>query len=555
MPKLIEIICDNNGEKKRYPLGTTLLEIAHDQNIQLPHPILGAFVNNKLKELNYNIYKPKTIEFIDITHPDGMRMYVRSLMFVLIKAVQEILPNHRLNIQHSVSKGYYCEIEGLKSPITNEKVFEIGNRMRKLIEADIPFGRKEIRSTEAIELFEKNNANEKVRLFKSRPQLYSSVYSLNGTIDYFYGYLLPSTGYLKVFDLLKYYDGLLLIPPKSVDPEECEQIVLQEKLFDIFQEYKKWGEILNVGYIGNINESVKNHKSSELIKISEALQEKKVGYIADIIHQRENHPKLILISGPSSSGKTTFAQRLSVQLKVSGMNPVTLSLDNYFVNRDQTPLDEQGEYDFEAIEALDINLLNKNLLDLFDGREIELPKFSFQTGERTYNGEKLKIDDNTIIIAEGIHALNPALTPAIADDLKFKIYVSAITTVSLDNHNRIPTTDTRLIRRIIRDYKYRSYSALETINRWPSVRKGEEKNIFPYQENADVMFNTAVHYESGVLKRYAEPILSEVPPNNQAYREAVRLLKFFSYIVPIPDKEIPPTSILREFLGGSSFNY
>jgi len=374
-------------------------------------------------------------------------------------------------------------------------------------------------------------------------------------MDYFYGYLVPSTGYLKVFDLVKYYDGMLLLGPKSDSPEQCEEIVIQNKLFEIFQEYKNWGEILNVGYIGNINEIVKRKEISDLIKISEALQEKKLAYIADAISQKEQHPRLILISGPSSSGKTTFAQRLAIQLRVAGLKPVTLSLDNYFVNREHTPLDDKGEYDFEALEALDVELLNNNLISLLKGGRIELPKFSFHTGERFYDGEFLEIDNKTIILAEGIHALNPDLTPKIDSSVKFNIYVSALTTVSLDNHNRIPTTDTRLVRRIVRDFKYRGYSANETISRWQSVRAGEEKNIFPFQENADAMFNTAVHYEAGVLKRYAEPILFEVPSNSSAYREARRLLKFFSYVVPIADKEIPPTSILREFLGGSSFSY
>lgn len=552
---MIEIICLNNGEKRFYHLGTTLREVIKDQNILLENIVLGAFVNNKIKELDYTIYKPKTIEFIDITHPEGMRMYVRSLSFVLQKAVKELYPKAKLQIEHAISKGFYCEIEGLESPLTNEMVFEIGNKMKDLVKKNIPFERKEILTTEAIALFKKNELDEKVRLFNSRPQLYTSIYKLENIIDYFYGYLVPSTGYLEVFDLLKYYDGILLVPPKKTNPKENEELILQNKLFDIFREYKEWGEILDVGYIGNINEAANNKNISELIKISEALHEKKLAQIADRISQKAKKPKLILISGPSSSGKTTFAQRLAIQLKVAGLHPVTLSLDNYFVNRELTPLDENGEYDFEAIEAIDLEYFNKDLNYLFEGKEIELPKFSFFLGKREFDGTKLKIDNKTIILAEGIHALNPQLTYTIADEDKFNIYVSALTTVSLDNHNRIPTTDTRLIRRIIRDYKYRGYSAMETINRWESVRNGEEKHIFPYQENADVMFNTALHYELGVLKRYAEPILQEVPPNANAFREAMRLLKFFSYIFPISDQEIPPNSILREFLGGSNFKY
>jgi uridine kinase len=552
---MIEIICVNKDIKRQYPLGTTLAQVAEDMDIKLPYPILGAFVNNKLKELTYVIYKPKVIEFIDVTHPDGMRMYVRSLSFILQKAVNDILPGHKLRIDHPISRGYYCEIEGMNGSLTNELVFKIGERMRQIVELDLPFVRKEILSTEAIPMFEERGFTEKALLYRSRPQLYSSVYFLGDTIDYFYGYLAPSSGYVKIFDLVKYYDGMLLITPKSSNPDENEEIIIQDKLFEVFREYKNWGGILNIGYIGNINQKVKDKKIGELIKISEALQEKKMAYIADQICNKPQIPKLILISGPSSSGKTTFAHRLAIQLKVAGLKPVTLSLDNYFVNRELTPRDENGDYDFESIDALDLNLLNENLKDLLSGNCIDLPKFSFIEGQRFYDGEKLQIDDKNIILAEGIHALNPRLTAQIANDIKFKIYVSALTTVSLDNHNRIPTTDTRLIRRIVRDYKYRGYSALDTINRWPSVRKGEEKHIFPYQEEADVMFNTAVQYETGVLKRYAEPIISEVPPNSNAYREAVRLLKFFTYIVPIPDEEIPPTSILREFLGGSSFKY
>jgi uridine kinase len=551
----VEIYCLNNQITKSYTKGTSLSTIVEDMCIHLERPVLGAFVNNKLQELSYVVYKPKTIEFIDILHPVGKRMYERSLMFILQKAVYAFFPHSNLKIEHSISKGYYCEIAGLQDAISHEQVFAIGDKMKEYVAQDLPFVRNEIRSEEAIALFEKNNLYEKARLFKSRPQMYSSVYSVNGTIDYFYGYLVPSTGYLKTFDVVKYYDGMLLQVPKADKPEEVEDIEIQDKLFEVFREHKQWGEILNVGYVANINEAVQNNQIGELIKISEALHEKKIAQIADKVASQDNIPRLILISGPSSSGKTTFAKRLAIQLKVAGLNPVTLSLDNYFVDRELTPKDENGDYDFEALEALDIETLNSNLQDLFNGKEIDLPKFSFISGKRYYDDEKLQIDNKTIIIAEGIHALNPGLTPKISNAMKFKVYVSALTTVSLDNHNRIPTTDTRLIRRIIRDFKYRGYSAMDTINRWPSVRKGEEKNIFPFQENADVMFNTAVHYETGVLKSHAVNILKEVPPTDIAYREAVRLLKFFSYVVPVPEDEVPSTSILREFLGGSSFKY
>ncbi len=552
---MINIICENNSSKKEYKFGTSLKEIAASQHIKLRYPILGAIVNNKLKELSYRIYKPKNIKFIDITHPQGMRMYVRSLSFVLEKAVKELYPYANLLIKHSVSKGYYCEIEGLNTKLTNEMVFEIGNKMRNIIAKDIPFRREEILTTDAIDLFEKNNFVKKSKLFKTRYQLYTSIYYLDNNIDYYYGYLVPSTGCLKTFDIVKYYEGMLLMVPRIKNPDELEEIVLQNKMFEIFKEYKNWGEILEVGTVGSINEMVLTGNANELIKISEALHEKKVAQIADKIFSRKGKIKLILISGPSSSGKTTFAKRLSIQLKVIGLNPITISLDNYFVNRELTPKDKNGEYDYEALESLDIKLFNEDIIDLFAGKEINLPKFSFEKGKRFYNGTKLKINNENIIIAEGIHALNPKLIPLINDENTYKIYVSALTSTSLDEHNRIPTTDNRLIRRIIRDHRYRHYSALDTIKRWQSVRAGEDKNIFPYQENADIMFNTALVYEFGVLKKFADPILKEVMPDKPEFDEAARLLKFFSYFVPISDKEIPPTSIIREFLGGSSFDY
>jgi len=374
-------------------------------------------------------------------------------------------------------------------------------------------------------------------------------------MDYFYGYLVPSTGYLKVFDLINYFDGILLRVPKMNDPDNLQPIVQQNKMFEIFQEYKRWGEIIGVGSIGSINEKVLKGESGELIKISEALHEKKIAQIADMIYQKKDKVKLILISGPSASGKTTTAKRLSIQLKVLGIKPMPISLDNYFVDRDKTPKDENGEYDFESIEALDLETLYENLHDLIEGKSVKMPKFSFEKGTRFYNGTELKISNDHIFILEGIHALNPALSAKFDDEMKFKIYVSALTQVGIDHHNRIPTTDNRLIRRMVRDYQYRHYSALDTIKRWPSIRKGEDLNIFPYQEEADVMFNSALFYELGVLKKHAEPVLKEIPPINEEYSEAQRLLKFLSYFKDIPEDEIPPTSILREFLSGSSFKY
>jgi uridine kinase len=555
MGKLIKINCLNNKKVKDYKLGTSLFEIIKDQSIALPFPILGAMVNNKLEELTYEIYKPKTIKFIDITHKDGLLMYIRSLSFVLIKAVKDLYPNRHIKIQHSVSKGIYCELDDLNKENSLQTVSDIENRMRKIIDNDIPFIRKEILVEEALDIFDKNNYNEKRLLFETCPQFYTSIYYLDNLVDYFYGFLVPSTGYLKVFDLINYFDGMLLRIPITEDPENLQPIVQQNKMFEIFKEYKNWGDIIGVGSIGSINDQVVKKNSGELIKISEALHEKKIAQIADMIYHRKDEVKIILLSGPSASGKTTTAKRLAIQLKVLGIKPMPISLDNYFVDREKTPKDENGEFNFEALEALDLETLYKNLNDLINGKEVEMPKFSFETGKRYYNGTKLQVSNDHVFILEGIHALNPELTKKFDDKLKFRIYVSALTQVGIDHHNRIPTTDNRLIRRIVRDYQYRHYSALDTIKRWPSIRRGEDLNIFPYQEKADVMFNSALFYELGVLKKYAEPILKEVAPIEEEFSEATRLLKFLSYFKVIPEDEIPPTSILREFLTGSSFKY
>ena len=553
--KKIEIFCENNKQRKFFPKGTNLHQIYAAFGELLPHPTLGAMVNNELKELSFDVYKPKTIRFIDITDIDGMRMYVRSLSFVLLKAAKELFPAAVLTIEHSVSNGYYCEIENLKTELNDEIVKKITAQMQQIVRADIPFVRKEVRTEDAIEIFKQNNFTEKAKLFESRQTLYTSVYYLDKQADYFYGHLLPSTGYLKVFGLVKYYDGMLLMRPNRTQPHKLEKLIMQEKMFDIFREYKSWGEILKIGTIGNINQKVEQNQAGELIKIAEALHEKKIAQIADLISKERQKKRIVLISGPSSSGKTSFSKRLSIQLKINGLKPVGLSLDNYFVNREDTPLDAQGDYDFEALEAIDIQLFNKHLIQLLNGEEIELPKFSFAEGRKKYDGTTLKIDSQNIILIEGIHALNPKLTSQIDKTLKYKIYVSALTQMGIDGHNRIPTTNNRLIRRMIRDNKYRNNSALSTLRRWGSVRRGEQKNIFPFQEEADVMFNSALVFELGVLKRYAEPLLKEVQKNQPEYAEALRLLKFLSYFLPIPDTEIPPTSILREFLGGSSFSY
>ncbi len=553
----VKVYVINNQISKEYPFGTSLYEIAQDMKIKLNYPILGARVNNKLAELSYKIYRPKFVEFIDITNIDGYRMYQRSLSFVLMKAVRDLLPGARLKIEHSISKGFYCEIEKPDNKkLTQEEVLNIAERMREIINADLPFIREEIPTKQALEIFAENNLFEKVRLFRTRPTLFTSVYRLDNQIDYFYGYLVPSTGYLKTFDLIPYYDGMLLRFPEMDNPEELGPIIEQPKLFEIFREYKKWSEILGVSTVGSINEQIQQGKAGDLIKVSEALHEKKVAEIAEMIHKRGN-VRLVLIAGPSSSGKTTFSKRLAVQLRVLGYDPIPISTDNFFVDRERTPKDENGNYDFESIYALDLELFQKVMNNLISGKEVDLPKFNFQEGKQYFDGTKVKLSSRGIIIVEGIHGLNPLLTKQIDNKHKFKIYVSALTQLGIDYHNRIPTTDNRLLRRMIRDYQYRGYSLEETIERWPSVRRGEEKYIFPYQEEADVMFNSALIYEFNVLKKHLEPLLKEIPETVYQYSEARRLLKFLSYFVPIhrEEREIPPTSILREFLSGSAFKY
>lgn len=554
--KHIKIYCENTKTEKAYPFGTTLQDVIEDQKIELEFPILGAMVNNKLKELDYLIYKPKTITFIDYRHQDGKRMYMRSLSLVLFKASQDLYPNKKLKITHGVSNGVYCELGDFSTEAHHQDVVnKLRDRMQEIINEDIPIEREEIRTDEALKIFEKFGLEDKCTLMRTRYQFYSSVYKLDDVVNYFYGYLIPSSGYLKKFDLIKYYEGMLIIPPSSINPNELKNIIIQPKLFEIFRENKEWVDIIGVPNVGRLNEATLNGKISDIIKISEALQEKKLACIADMISKRKEELKIVFISGPSSSGKTTFAKRLSIQLSVNGFKPQVVSMDNYFIDREFTPRDESGDYDFESPYALNLKLFNDDILKLTNSLEIRVPHFSFTEGKMFYNGETMKLEDNGIIIIEGIHALNPIVSESIPKKRKFKIYVSALTPVSIDSSNRIPTTDNRLIRRIVRDNLYRSYTALDTLKRWQSVRKGEEKHIFPFQEEADVMFNTALLFELGVLKKWAEPVLDRVPPTEPEYSEARRLIKFLSYILPINEKEIPPTSILREFLDGSSFHY
>ncbi len=553
---MIEIICLNGGipQRKMFPLGVSLAQIAREMNIKLKSPILGALVNNKVKELTYQVYKPKQIEFVDFSYNSGYQMYLRSLSFILFHAVKKLYPNASLTVQHSISGGKYCEIENLDFPITEDVVQNIQEKMNEIIEDNIPFRREEMLTKDALILFEQHGLYDKSMLFKSRNLLYTSVYRLQNSINYYYGFLVPSTGYIGVFNLELYHQGLLLQPPSKHNPNQTSRINAQNKLFTVFQEHKKWISILGVPHVGELNLAVEEKRTSALIQVSEALHEKKVASIADDIHKREN-VKMVLISGPSSSGKTTFCKRLSVQLEVLGYKPVQISIDNYFVEREQTPKDEHGEYDFECLQAIDLQLFNKHLQELLSGESIEIPTFDFAKGMKIYNGQKLKLNEKSILILEGIHGLNPQLTAMIDNAFKYKVFVSALTQIAIDNQNPIPTTDNRLIRRMVRDYRYRGYSALDTMNRWSSVRKGEEKWIFPFQEQADIMFNSALLCELSVLKFYAEPLLRDVPEIAPQYAEAVRLLKFLSYFKAIAEKDIPPTSILREFFGGSSFVY
>ena len=555
--KEIDVYCENNQQKKSYSPGTSLLEVANDQQVTLKSQVVAAYVNNELKGLSYEIYTPITVDFIDISNPDGMRIYQRTLTFLLQKAVKDILPDHNLLVEHSVSKGLYFEVTNGGTELTMPQINKLEQHMQKLVNDDISFIKKKIPTEEAITLFEANGYSEKVLLLKTRPRFYTSVYFLDGYADHYYGPLLPSTGFLKIFGLFGYYKGLLLMFPRIDKPNKLENIVVQNKMLEIFQEHKEWNRILGAHSVGRINDAMEQGKFGELIKVNEALHEKKYAAIADTISQRKD-VKIILIAGPSSSGKTTTAKRIAVQLKVAGRNPIIISLDNYFVNRELTPKDETGEYDFESIHALDLELLNTQLNDLLEGKTVLIPKFCFHKGERYYDDEYLTVNEKDILIIEGIHALNPELTEYIDNKCKFKIYASALTSIALDNNNRIPTTDNRLIRRIVRDSHSRSYSALDTIRRWQSVRRGENKSVFPYQENADMMFNSSLVYEFSVLRVLVEPLLIKIPPTEPEYAEAVRLLKFISYFTPadLDDiAQIPPTSVLREFIGFSSFSY
>ncbi len=550
---MIQIRCKNNKKTLNVPIGSTLSEIFRELNLKMDYGPISVKVNNKVEGLHYRVYHNKDLEYLDITSPSGARAYTRTLFFVLCKAVHDLWPDADVVIDIPVSNGYYCNIQTGR-PITQFDAEAVRRRMQQIIEAAMPIHRHECATEDVIKMFTEMGMTSKVKLLKSVGRLYTTYYEIDGYKDYYYGTLLTNTKQLYLFGLEKYYDGLLLRIPSRDDPSRLGELVRQDKMFDIFKEHHRWQKILGMTTVGDFNEAVQRGMSTELINVSEALQEKKISQIADMISMRRG-VKVVLISGPSSSGKTTFCKRLSIQLLTCGIKPVQISLDDYFVHREDTPKDARGEYDYESLYALNIPLLNQQLNALFRGEEVELPRYNFQTGRSERSGRRLKLADDEVLVVEGIHALNPELTAQIPEEQKFRVYASALTTILLDTHNYIPTTDNRLLRRIIRDYKYRGVSAQETIKRWPSVRAGENKWIFPYQENADAMFNTAMLFELAVIKSQAEPLLELVPENAEEHSEAYRLLKFLKYITPVPNRQLPPTSLLREFLGGSSFKY
>ena len=550
---MIQIRCKNNKKSQKVEIGSTLFDIFSAFGLQMEHGPVSCKVNNKVEGLHYRVYNNKDVEFLGMTSPSGSRAYTRTLFFVLCKAVQDLYPAHDVIIDIPVSNGFYVDVR-LGRSTTDADVDRIRQRMQEIIDAKMPIRRYMVPTEEAIALFEEKGDVEKVKLLKTSGSIYTTYYKIGEYVDFYYGTLLTNTSELYLFGLERYYDGMLLRIPSLKDPSVLGELTKQDKMFEIFKEHHRWQDILGIRTVGDFNQAVDAGFTTDIINISEALQEKKIAKIAEDIANRKG-VKLVLLAGPSSSGKTTSCKRLSIQLAVNGLKPLQISLDDYFVDRDKTPKDANGEYDYESIYALDLQLINDQFNALFRGEEVELPKYDFQTGKSKKSGKKLKMNDNNVLVVEGIHALNPELTAQIPNEQIFRVYASALTTILLDNHNYIPTTDNRLLRRIIRDYKYRGVSAQETIHRWPSVRAGENKWIFPFQENADAMLNTAMLYELAVIKMQAEPLLQQVPENCEEYAEAYRLLKFLKYFKGIPYNNLPPTSLLREFLGGSSFHY
>lgn len=554
MKQVIQIRCKNNKKTQKVAIGSTLFDIFSEIGLEMSHGPISCKVNNKVEGMHYRVYNSKDLEFLDMTSSSGSRAYTRTLFFVLCKAVKDIFPaSPDVIIDIPVSNGFYVDVR-LGKELTEEEVGKLRNRMQEIIDARMPIRRYMVPTEDAIALFQEKGDVEKVKLLKTSGSIYTTYYKIGDYVDYYYGTLLTNTSELYLFGLEKYYDGMLLRIPSLKNPDQLGEITTQDKMFDIFKEHHRWQDIIGIRTVGDFNQAVTAGFSTDIINISEALQEKKIAQIAEDIAQRKG-VKLVLLAGPSSSGKTTSCKRLSIQLAVNGLKPLQISLDDYFVDREKTPKDESSEYDYESIYALDLKLINEQFNALFRGEEVELPKYDFQSGKSKRSGKKLKMNDHNVLVVEGIHALNPELTSQIPDEQIYRVYASALTTILLDNHNYIPTTDNRLLRRIIRDNKYRGVSAQETIHRWPSVRAGENKWIFPFQENADAMLNTAMLYELAVIKMQAEPLLQLVPENCEEYAEAYRLLKFLKYFKGIPYNNLPPTSLLREFLGGSSFHY
>ena len=553
MKQMIQIRCKNNKKTQKVEIGSTLFDVFSAFDLKMTHGPVSARVNNKVEGMHYRVYNSKDVEFLDMASASGSRAYTRTLFFVLCKAVQDIYPNTDVVIDIPVSNGFYVDIR-LGRPVVEEDVNILRRRMQEIIDAKMPIRRYMVPTEDAIALFQEKGDVEKVKLLKTSGSIYTTYYKIGEYVDFYYGTLLTNTSGLYLFGLEKYYDGMLLRIPSLKNPDVLGEMTRQDKMFDIFKEHHRWQDILGIRTVGDFNQAIDAGHATDIINISEALQEKKIANIAEDIANRQG-VKLVLLAGPSSSGKTTSCKRLSIQLAVNGLKPLQISLDDYFVDRDKTPKDDNGEYDFESIYALNLDLLNEQFNALFRGEEVELPKYDFPSGKSVKSGKKLKMEPNNVLVVEGIHALNPELTAHIPQEQIYRVYASALTTILLDNHNYIPTTDNRLLRRIIRDYKYRGVSAQETIHRWPSVRAGENKWIFPYQENADAMFNTAMLYELSVLKMQAEPLLQQVPENCEEHAEAYRLLKFLKYFKGIPYNNLPPTSLLREFLGGSSFHY
>ena len=553
MEQMVQIRCKNNKKILNVSIGSTLSDIFSFSGLTMEYGPISARVNNKIEGMHYRVYNCKDVEFLSLRHPSALRAYTRSLFFVLCKAVHDLYGTGHVVINVPVSNGYHCDLH-IGHQVTDADVAAIRKRMQEIVAAAIPIHRHQATTEDAIRMFREMGTVSKVKLLEGLGSLYTTYYEIDGYADYYYGSMLTNTGQLTLFGVEPYFGGILLRVPSPQDPSRLGELVRQDKMFDIFMEHHHWQDILGISTIGDLNKAVEEGKSNGLIQLSEALQEKKIAQIADEIAKRKN-VKMVLIAGPSSSGKTTTCKRLSVQLAVNGIHPIGISLDDYFVNREQTPRDETGDYDYEHLHALNIPLLNEQMNALFRGEEVELPRYNFQMGRSENSGRRLRLQGNEVLVLEGIHALNPELTASIPNDQIFRVYASALTTILLDTHNYIPTTDNRLLRRIVRDYKYRGVSACDTIRRWPSVRRGENRWIFPYQENADAMFNSAMLFELAVLKNQALPLLEQVPENCEEYAEAYRLMKFLRYIHTIKEDQIPPTSLLREFLGGSSFKY